>query len=347
MKILVFALFAYLVIAGSSSLFAIIYPVTALILAIHIWTTDHKPGNKFFMFVLYLLIMTLQLIANVLIVFSGSTIGGLFLLKKLIGVLLIFVPFFALYLNCLYASQKRFFPAVQDAAAVSFHMLKEACSRTADLRSTVAQNRNSLNRNHLAEIARDIPRHSYLRYLNRNSLTEDFFKECEASLIDQHLYIVISSTGTSSSELISVFTRKDYNHASLSFDRELRTILSYNKGGSIYSPGLNREQLDYFHQKEDASILVYSLDATTEKKQMVLDKIKEINSTGSAYNLIGLVTKVSVRPNILFCSQFVYSILRYAGLVYFTEKAGLVKPSDLIERDYYRKLKFCYEIKFQ
>jgi len=204
----------------------------------------------------------------------------------------------------------------------------------------------SFNSDSLAEIAKDIPRHSYTKYLNRNTLTEAYFKECEASLEDEHLYIVISSTGSSSSELISVFTRKEYNHVSLSFDRDLRTILSYNGGENVSPPGLNREQLDYFNRKVDASMLVYSLKAPKEKKQLVLDKIKEINEKGSAYNLVGLVTKVSVRPNIMFCSQFVYSILRYAELIFFTEKAASVRPSDFIERDYYRKLKFCYEIKF-
>lgn len=345
-KFLVFALFAYLITAGSFSLFSAVYPITALVLTIHMWTSDHSAGNKLFMFVLYLLIMIVQLSVNTLVVFSGEPAGIIFHLKKLIAVFMIFVPFFALYLNCLYSAHKRLFPAVQDAAAVSFHMLKEARLKTDTLRSAVVNSRNALNRSNLAEIAKDLPRHSYTKYLNRDSLSAEFFRECEDSLKDEHLYIVLSSTGTSSSEVISVFTRKEYNHASLSFDRDLKTILSYNKGGSVTQPGLNRERLESFHQKEDASILVYSLDAPRAKKQMVLEKIREINNTGSAYNLIGLVTKVSVRPNIMFCSQFVYSILRFAGLVYFTEKAGLVKPSDLIERDYYRKLKFCYEIRF-
>lgn len=320
-KILVLVLFAYLITAGSFSLFSAVYPIIALVLTIHMWTSDHSAGNKLFMFVLYLLIMIVQLSVNTLVIFSGEPAGIIFYLKKLIAVFMIFVPFFALYLN--------------------------ARLKTDALRSAVVNNRNALNRSNLAEIAKDLPRHSYTKYLNRDSLSTEFFRECEDSLEDEHLYIVLSSTGTSSSEVISVFTRKEYNHASLSFDRDLKTILSYNKGGSVTQPGLNRERLESFHQKEDASILVYSLDAPREKKQMVLEKIKEINKTGSAYNLIGLVTKVSVRPNIMFCSQFVYSILRFAGLVYFTEKAGLVKPSDLIERDYYRKLNFCYEIRFE
>ena len=225
-------------------------------------------------------------------------------------------------------------------------MVRIACSRADSFKNTVVKSKDSLNPDKLAEIAKDIPRHSYTKYLNRNTLSEAFFQECEESLKDEHLYVVISSTGSSASELISVFTRKEYNHVSLSFDRELKTVLSYNGGGSLYPPGLNREQLEYFRKKDDASILVYRLDAPIEKKRLVLEKIREINQNGSAYNLVGLVTKVSVRPNIMFCSQFVYSILRCAGLVYFTERDGLVKPSDLIERDYYRKLEFCYEIKF-
>ena len=134
------------------------------------------------------------------------------------------------------------------------------------------KSKDSLNPDKLAEIAKDIPRHSYTKYLNRNTLSEAFFQECEESLKDEHLYVVISSTGSSASELISVFTRKEYNHVSLSFDRELKTVLSYNGGGSLYPPGLNREQLEYFRKKDDASILVYRLDAPIEKKRLVLEK---------------------------------------------------------------------------
>jgi hypothetical protein len=347
MRFLVIALLAFLVAAGSLNLFATIYPLTALILTIHIWTSKNGGKTKAFMTLIYLSIMVVQLIFITLVVFSGVQTGILFELKRIIAVCLIMAPFFALYMNYLYAVQKRFFPAVQDASAVSFQMMKEACFKAGSVKNTIVKSKNTLNPDSLAEIARDIPRHSYTKYLNKGTLTEDFFRECESSLDDEHIYVVLSCTGSSSSELISLFTRKEYNHVSLSFDRELLTILSYNGGENVYPPGLNREYLDYFNRKKDASMLIYCLDAPKDKKRMVLEKIKEINRNGSAYNLVGLVTKVSVRPNIMFCSQFVYSILRYAGLVYFTEKAACVKPSDLIERDYYRKLKFCYEIKFR
>lgn len=346
MKFLVFALVIYLITSGSFGLFAAIYPITALVLTIQMFVSKNGWRNKLIMFIIYIFIMIVQLTYSIFVVFSGDQTSLLFELKKLIASLMILVPFFTLYMNYLYVSHKRFFPAVQDASAVSFEMMKQAYSMAGSVKDTIVKSKDTLNRSNLAEIAKDIPRHSYTKYLNKDTLTDAYFKECEVSLEDGHLYIVISSTGSSSSELISVFTQKEYNHVSISFDRELKTILSYNGGGNVYPPGLNREQLEYFHRKEDASMLVYSIDAPKAKKQIVLDKIKEINQNGSAYNLVGLVTKFSVRPNIMFCSQFVYSILRYADLIYFTEKAVHVKPSDFIERDYYRKLKFCYEIKF-
>ncbi|MEN2666915.1 hypothetical protein [Listeria aquatica] len=48
----------------------------------------------------------------------------------------------------------------------------------------------------------------------------------------------------------------------------------------------------------------------------------------------------------MFCSQFVYKILQFAELEYFRDSAAKIKPTDFVERDYYRKLAFCYEIKF-
>jgi hypothetical protein len=39
-------------------------------------------------------------------------------------------------------------------------------------------------------------------------------------------------------------------------------------------------------------------------------------------------------------------MLKYAGVHYFEKEDGEVRPTDLIELDYYKKLRFEYEIKF-
>ena len=95
-----------------------------------------------------------------------------------------------------------------------------------------------------------------------------------------------------------------------------------------------------------ASILVYALGCTREQKAGVLARVEQINREGSAYNMIGLVFKFSHKPNIMFCSQFVYRMLELEGLAYFTKGDGDVKPTDLVELDYHRKLAFVTEIRF-
>lgn len=346
LRCLLFLSFILLITTEALGLFATIYAITALVLVGQMWLSKNNLNTKIIFTILYIIIMILQQVFNALIVFSGVETGIVFLVKKFIAALAILVPFFVLYLNYLYTLQNQFSPLSKDAYAISFEVIKEIQNRTTMLKDTLIKSKRSLSIDNLSEIAKDIPRHSYTKYLNKNTLTDEFFQECEKSLEDEHLYIVVSSTGSSASELISVFTQKTFNHVSLSFDSQLKTILSYNGGENVHPPGLNKEQLEAFHKKDDASIIVYRIDAPKDKKQVVIDKIKEINETGSAYNLVGLVTKISLRPNIMFCSQFVYSILKEAELEYFKSTSTNVKPTDFVEKDYYRKLEFCYEIKF-
>lgn len=344
LQCLLFLLFIFVMSAESLTIFAIIYSISAVILVGHMWLSKNKLKTKIIFSVIYLLIMVLQQVFNTSFVFSGNEVWGQFMLKKFVAIIIIFVPFFVLYLNYLYTLQYQF--SLKDASSISLEMIKEIHGRGVVFKNNVRKGTSSLSKENLSEIVQDIPRHSYTNYLNKNTLTNQYFEECEKSLEDEHLYIVISSTGSPASELISVFTHKAYNHVSLSFDRDLKTVISYNGGENVAPPGLNQEQLDLFNKKSDASIIVYRISAPKEKKQAVIDKIREINGIGSAYNLVGLVTKVSIRPNILFCSQFVYNILKFAGLEYFHSASTKVKPTDFVEKDYYRKLQFCYEIKF-
>jgi len=75
-------------------------------------------------------------------------------------------------------------------------------------------------------------------------------------------------------------------------------------------------------------------------------RIAEIIADLPRHNLLGLVFKYSHKPNIMFCSQFVYTLLIKSGTNYFEKMAAHVKPTDFVELDYYRKLEFAYEITF-
>src|SRR5699024_2591607 len=112
----------------------------------------------------------------------------------------------------------------KDVSSISFGMIKKIHGKGVVFKNNVRKGTSSLSKENLNEIVQDIPRHSYTNYLNKNTLTNQYFEECEKSLEDKHLYIIISNTGSPASELISLFTNKAYNHISLSFDRELKTI---------------------------------------------------------------------------------------------------------------------------
>jgi hypothetical protein len=176
----------------------------------------------------------------------------------------------------------------------------------------------------------DLPRHSSSRYLTRRSLPEGWFERAYAALEEPYVYIVVSDTGSPASRFIGIFTAALYNHVSLSFDGALETLVSYNGGNGIANPGLNAEGLEFFSQRAGASLEVYRLRLEPGQKAGLIERIRAIDQEGSSYNLLGLLTGKSRLPNIMFCSQFVYSVLDGAGLAYFEKAEGEVRPEDFI-----------------
>jgi len=265
---------------------------------------------------------------------------------KFIGVTLIYVPFMIDHFVTVKRYTQFFFPSIEGISAISFNQFRNNKEMVMEKLHIVNKARKSMSTQNIDEILRDIPRHSSRKYINNGSLTKEYFDQAYASLDDPYLYIIISNTGSAASEMLSVFTNKEYNHASISFDYDLTTIISYNGGEKVYPPGLNSEMVEYFNKKNDASIMVYKLGVTLEQKRLLIDAIKKINVEGSAYNLAGLVLRYSHKPNIMFCSQFVYKMLKLADLHYFDKKETSVKPTDFVELDYRRQLAFAYEIQF-
>ena len=294
----------------------------------------------------YIMILVFQLTFSNLVIFSDNISIANQIITKLIGITMMFLPFYIERFVIINKYAQFYLPSFDEVKTVSFHDVLIVIKKFSSIKDGVIEVRNNITFNNIKKIAKDLPNHSSLRYINRDSLSNDYFETAYNSLNDNNIYIVISNTGSAASNILSVFTRKQFNHASLSFDSELETIISYNGGANVYPPGLNHELIEYFNQKEGASIIVYKLETTIEQKRKMIDKIKEINEQGSAYNMMGVILKYSHKPNIMFCSQFVYTMLKYAELDYFDAKNSFVKPTDLIELDYYRKLEYVYSITF-
>lgn len=227
------------------------------------------------------------------------------------------------------------------------YSIKNLKSKKQYYSSLYIESRKKLNRKNIYSLVRDIPQHGYLNYTNHNSLSEEYFNASKKFISKENsLYLVFSNTGSPASEIISLFTHQEFNHLSLSFDYSLHTLLSYNGGNNSYHPGLNPENLSNLNQKYDSEILVYSLKVNKKDRLKILNKIKKINREGSAYNVTGLITKVTPRPNMMYCSQFIYQMLEEVKLNFFELSQEHIKPTDFIDYDFEGKLSFEYKIKF-
>ena len=345
---LLFVIFAIgLVFFATHALFIVTFIAIFVFMTSRVLLARSEVKIKVLLIISYVVIVVLQIIMIYGLLFSEyARYADLQLLRRSLAVLALTLP--VLVSRYIIAGKYAYFylPSVEDVTTIGMASVSEAATVIKRTAGTANETRKKLALRHLKSTAIDLTKHSSFQYINNGSLTDSYFEKVQEYMDDPKIYLIISKTGSPASEIISIFTKESYNHASLSFDRDMRTSISYNGGEKVYPPGLNMEMLEFFSKTPDSKILVYSLPCTREQKQMMLDKIAKINNEGSAYNILGLIVKRSYKPNIMFCSQFVYKMLDHAGLTYFEKPDGKVNPTDLIHLDYYRKLTFEKEITF-
>jgi hypothetical protein len=324
--------------------FQLAHAFICVTLILHAFSLKYKKRDKLFVIMIYAIIFIFQSVYNNTTSFSEHNNIFTSILHRIIEMIFVLTPFTIDGIISRNAGGKLFLPSVDDIKVFTFN---EVVENVESVKKTIEKGKKIFSKKNMDELLDDLPRHNSFRYINKGSLTGSYFESAYQTLDDLRIYIVVSNTGSPASEMLSIFTGKQYNHVSLSFDKELKTIVSYNGGEKIYPPGLNMEMIKYLNKKDDASVIVYSLPIQRERKEMIIDKIKEINEQGNAYNILGLVLQLSFRPNIMFCSQFVYKMLKMAGIGYFEKKEGQIRPTDFIEMDYERKLRYEYKIKFK
>lgn len=346
LRFIISGLLFVMVIFGTLPLFILVAVFVALFLFIKVCSiVQYSIRLKFVLTIAYLLSMILQIVFFTSVVFPADKSDHLLL--RLLAAIILPLPFLLEKLVVYTKNTSFYLPSVEDVSTITFTEFKRNKDKIIQAVHGVGKFKNGFTTGSLQEVLGDLNRHSFIRYINNGSLDDSYFKKARQSLSDPHLYLVISNTGSAASELIGLFTQKQFNHASLSFDKDLETIVSYNGGEHVYPPGLNPEIIQAFHKKADASVLVYRLSLSVKQKQKIISTIEQINQKGSAYNVLGLVTKRSMRRNIMFCSQlFVYTMLQIGNVEYFKKSPGNVQPTDFIELDYYRQLEYISEIKF-
>ncbi len=133
------------------------------------------------------------------------------------------------------------------------------------------------------------------------------------------IYIVVSQTGTVLSRILKIITRKEYNHASISFEDDLNIMYSFGRKrpNNPFIAGFVTESASFgtFKRFSNTSIVVVKLSLNIEDyenlKSFINSMLMEPKKYG--YNYLGLylaALKIPFRcDNRYYCSEFVRDIL--------------------------------------
>ncbi len=167
---------------------------------------------------------------------------------------------------------------------------------------------------------------------------------------DRSVYILLTNTGTLFTKSIQSYTKAPYNHASISFDRELTELYSFGRKhpNNPLNGGFVKEDIKTgtYSKYPNTTCVIYEMQVTErefEKMKRVLDLF--IRRKGKfLYNLLGVFGVALGEPiefsNSYFCSQFVAEVLQRSGIRLWNKLPALVTPDDFRSSD---RLRLVYE----
>lgn len=151
---------------------------------------------------------------------------------------------------------------------------------------------------------------------------------------DKQVYILLTDTGTIFTKLIKLYTKKPYNHASISFDSELSEVYSFGRK-TERNPFIGRFVKEDVKEGifKQADCAIYSFTVSESQKQKMKQYIQKIEKEDYRYNFLGLfgfiVNKPIKRKKAFFCSQFVASVVKECNVISFDKPPSLITPNDL------------------
>lgn len=166
----------------------------------------------------------------------------------------------------------------------------------------------------------------------------------------QSVFILLTNTGTLFTKLIQGYTRAPYNHASISFNRDLSEMYSFGRKhpNNPLNGGFVKEDIKTgtFSKYPNTTCVIYELHVTERE----IEKMKRVlhifirSRNKYLYNILGVVGVALKEPiefsNSYFCSQFVAEILDRSGIKLWDKLPALVTPDDFRQSD---RLKLIYE----
>ena len=91
------------------------------------------------------------------------------------------------------------------------------------------------------------------------------------------MYVVLTDTKTWFSRTTALITRQKYNHISMTFDRSLKQMWTFDMGDNT----IQMETPEIWHP--DTRFVAYSIKITSEAKDRIVQRIEEINRNKGSY----------------------------------------------------------------
>lgn len=153
--------------------------------------------------------------------------------------------------------------------------------------------------------------------------------------MERKVYIILTDTGTIFTRMIKLYTKKPYNHASISFDPYFSDIYSFGRKNPR-NPFVGGFVVESIHQGllKKAKCAIYCCTITEQQYKKMNEYLLKIEEQKERYryNLIGLfaiaLNKEIERERAFFCSQFVTNVLTEGDVIRFSKHASHVTPYD-------------------
>ncbi|WP_040950591.1 hypothetical protein [Gorillibacterium massiliense] len=155
---------------------------------------------------------------------------------------------------------------------------------------------------------------------------------------DHSIYVLLTDTGTWFTKVIGLYTKANWNHASIAFDAELRDVYSFGRKhpANPLSGGFVKENLHTGILFQSASCAIYRCPVSQSQYNRIRECIRmfEQNRDIYKYNLLGLIGLMLniayERKNAFFCTQFVAMVMGNSGIPLSEKPYPFVTPVDIL-----------------
>jgi hypothetical protein len=186
------------------------YSYLAAAMMIRAWRGNFKKRIKTGLCTVYFFALAMQIAFTIIGVFG---VKGTFVYypAKLFAVVLTILPFVFEQFVLVNKSAEFYLPSTEDVTTITFQELRTRQENIIELFGRISNASKSLSPENVKAVFYSLPTHSATKYVNNGSLTDEYMTSAYATLDDPHIYLAISNTGSAASEIISVFTQKQYN----------------------------------------------------------------------------------------------------------------------------------------